>query len=191
MVERIESLTLDDGAELMLAVVHRANIAVVRSVLAGLLVLAVAAPGSAAPAAPGFRVKVLDSGRTFDSREMMGKKVVVLRFQASYCRACARESAAFGRVAERYADRGVEFLALHVQDTVADTRRFVRAQKANYPVALDPKLTIGNRYGVTGTPYTVVIDRKGEITARITGESAPRRLPRILDDALRQGAPKT
>jgi peroxiredoxin len=175
----------------MLAVVHRATIAVVRSVLAVLLVLAVAASVSAAPAAPGFRVKVLDSGRTFDSREMMGKKVVVLRFQASYCRACARESAAFGRVAERYADRGVEFLALHVQDTVADTRRFVRAQKANYPVALDPKLTIGNRYGVTGTPYTVVIDRKGEITARITGAAAPARLPRILDDALRQGAPKT
>lgn len=162
-----------------------------RSVLAVLLALAVAAQVSAAPAAPGFRVKVLDSGRTFDSREMMGKKVVVLRFQASYCKACARESAAFGRVAERYADRGVEFLALHVQDTVADTRRFVRAQQVNYPIAFDPKLTIGNRYGFTGTPYTVVIDRRGEITARIIGESAPLRLPRILDAALRQGAPKT
>ena len=161
-----------------------------RSVLAVFLVLAVAAAASAAPAAPGFRVKVLDSGRTFDSREMMGKKVVVLRFQASYCKACARESAAFGRVVERYADRGVEFLALHVQDTVADTRRFMRAQQVNYPIAFDPKLTIGNRYGFTGTPYTVVIDRKGEITARIIGESAPTRLPRILDAALRQGAPK-
>ena len=155
-----------------------------------LLVLAVAPPASAAPAAPGFRLTVLDSGRTFDSREMMGKKVVVLRFQASYCKPCARESAAFGRVAERYADRGVEFLALHVQDTVADTRRFMRAQQVNYPIAFDPKLTIGNRYGVTGTPYTVVIDRKGEITVRIVGESAPRRLPRILDAALRQGVPK-
>lgn len=162
-----------------------------RRVLAALLVIAVAGPASAAPAAPGFRITVLDSGRTFDSREMMGKKVVVLRFQASYCKPCARESAAFGRVAERYADRGVEFLALHVQDTVADTRRFMRAQRVNYPIAFDPKLTIGNRYGFTGTPYTVVIDRKGEITARIIGESAPTRLPRLLDAALRQGAPKT
>jgi len=73
------------------------------------LVLAVltVGPAAAAPAAPGFRVKLLDSGRTFDSREMMGKKVVVLRFQASYCTPCAREAAAFGRLVERYRGREV------------------------------------------------------------------------------------
>ena len=159
--------------------------------LALLLTLVSAVHGAAAPAAPGVRVKLLDSARTFDSREMMGKKVVVLRFQASYCKPCAREAAAFGRLVERYRGREVEFLALHVQDTVAETRRFMRAQRVNYAVALDPKLTIGNRYGVKGTPYTVVIDRKGEIAARLPGESAVTRLPRILEDALRQGAPKT
>lgn len=158
--------------------------------LAVALSLIAALPAFAAPAAPGFRVNLLDSGKTFDSREMMGKKVVVLRFQASYCKPCVREAAAFGRLVERYRDRDVEFLALHVQDTVADARRFVRAHNVTYPVALDPKLTLGNRYGLKGTPYTVVIDRKGEIAARLAGESAVTRLPRILDDALRQGAPK-
>jgi peroxiredoxin len=161
-----------------------------RSILAALLVLAVATPALAAPAAPGFRVKLLDSRRTFDSRDLIGKKVVVLRFQASYCKPCARESAAFGQLTDRYRDR-VEFLALHVQDTLADTRRFVRTHRVAYAVALDPALTIGNRYGFKGTPYTVVIDRKGEIVARLPGESAVTRLPRLLDDALRRGAPKT
>ena len=178
----------DDRAEVVPKVVQGAMIASVRGLLAVVFALAAVAPAFAAPAAPGFRVKVLDSGRTFDSREMMGKKVVVLRFQASYCKACARESAAFGRLAQRYADRGVEFLALHVQDTAADTRRFLRAQRVTYPVALDPKLTVGNRYGFQGTPYTVVIDRKGEIAARVTGASAPTRLPRILDDLLARPA---
>lgn len=164
---------------------------VTRLLLAVVLVLLTVGPLGAAPAAPGFRVKLLDSPRVFDSREMMGKQVVVLRFQASYCKPCAREAAAFARLVERYRGRQVEFLTLHVQDTVADTRRFVRAQHVNSAVALDPKLTIGNRYGVKGTPYTVVIDRKGEIAARLPGESAVSRLPRVLDDALRQGAPKT
>jgi peroxiredoxin len=159
--------------------------------LAVLLAVVTVGHAAAAPAAPGFRVKLLDSPRAFDSREMMGKKVVVLRFQASYCKACAREAAAFGRLVERYRGRDVEFLALHVQDTVADTRRFVRAHRIQYPVALDPKLTIGNRYGFKGTPYTVVIDRKGEIAARLAGESTVSRLPRVLDDALRQGTPRT
>lgn len=143
-----------------------------------------AAPAAAAPVAPGFRVRLLDTGGAFDSREMMGKHVVVLRFQASYCKPCAVEAGAFARVVDRYRRRGVAFLALHVQDTAPDARRFVRAHASGYPVALDPKLTIGNRYGVKGTPYTIVIDLKGEIAARLPGESAVTRLPRILDETL-------
>jgi peroxiredoxin len=135
-------------------------------------------------------VTLLDSSRVIDSRELTGKKVLVLRFQASYCRPCARESAAFNRLVERYRNRDVEFLALHVQDTVTDTRRFIRAHKVTYPVALDPKLAIGNRFGFKGTPYTVVVDLEGEMVARLHGESTVSRLPRVLDEALAQ-APKS
>ena len=152
-----------------------------------LALLAIAAVAVAAPAAPGFRVKLLDTTRTFDPRDMLGKKVVVLRFQASYCKPCVKESAALSRVTERFGPRGVEVVALHVQDTASDVRRFMRAQKPGYAIALDPKLVVGNRYGLKGTPYTVVIDRKGEIVARIRGESAMTKLPRILDDALTPG----
>lgn len=147
------------------------------------LVLAVSS-ANGAPAAPGFRVKQLDGNRTFDSRDMIGKKVVVLRFQASYCKPCAKESPALSRLTERYAPRGVEVLALHVEDAAADVRRFMRTQKPAYAIALDPKLVVGNRYGAKGTPYTVVIDRKGEIILRHGGEGAIARLPRVLDDAL-------
>jgi peroxiredoxin len=129
-------------------------------------------------------VKQLDGARTFDSRDMIGKKVVVLRFQSSYCKPCVKESAALSRLTERYAPRGVEVLALHVQDTAPDVRRFMRTQKPGYAIALDPKLVVGNRYGAKGTPYTVVIDRRGEIILRHAGEGAIARLPRVLDDAL-------
>jgi peroxiredoxin len=154
------------------------------SFLSAALLVLVAAAAQAAPAAPGFRVKQLDGARTFDSRNMIGKKVVVLRFQTSYCKPCVKESAALARLTERYGPRGVEVLALHVQDTPQDVRRFMRTQKPGYAIALDPKMVVGNRYGVQGTPYTVVIDRKGEIIVRHAGEGAIQRLPRILDDAL-------
>lgn len=151
------------------------------------MAVAAAAVAVAAPAAPGFRVRLLDSGRIVDSRELIGKKILVLRFQASYCKPCARESAALARLADRYRPRNVDLLAIHVQDTAADARAFVRANRVGYPVALDPKLTMGNQYGFKGTPYTVVIDRNGEIVARIVGQSAVTQLPRILDDLLRRG----
>ena len=138
----------------------------------------------AAPAAPAFRVKLLDSGTVVDSRDLIGKKVIVVRFQASWCKPCVRESAALAKLADRYRDRGVEVVALQVQDTAADVRRFVRTNKVTYPVAFDPKLAIGNRFGAKGTPYTVVIDKKGEIVARLPGKSAMTKLPKILEAAL-------
>ena len=159
---------------------------VVLFVLAALLALTF--PVAAAPAAPGFKVRLLD-GRSLDSRDLIGKKILVLRFQASYCKPCARESPALARLTERYRGRGVEVLAVHVQDAVVDVRRFMRANKVTYPVALDPKLTIGNRYGFKGTPYTVVVDRQGEIVARLLGESAVTRLPRVLDEILKKEPP--
>ena len=164
----------------------------VRAVRLALLVLVAFGPAGAgaAPAAPGFRVQLLDSPRVIDSRELMGTRVLVLRFQASYCKPCARESAAFGRLVDRYRNRSVEFVALHVQDTVADIRSFTRANKVNYPVALDPKLGVANRFGFKGTPYTVVVDLTGEMVARLRGESAITRLPRILDQALKDSPSK-
>jgi peroxiredoxin len=153
-------------------------------ILAALLCLATAAHG--APTAPGFRVKTLD-GRVIDSKDLLGQKIIVLRFQASYCKPCAKESAALAQVAERYRDRDVEVIAVHVQDTLADTRQFIEANRATYAVALDPRLNLGNRFGFKGTPYTVVIDKKGEMVVRQHGLSAVSRLPRQLDALLKRG----
>jgi peroxiredoxin len=162
----------------------------VRAALAALAaVLLLADVVAAAPAAPGFKVRLLDSGQTLDSRDLIGKKILVLRFQASYCQPCGKESAALNRVVERYKDRGVQVLAIHVQDTAADTRAFMRTHKVSYSVALDPRLTIGNRYGFKGTPYTVIVDRRGEMVARLHGASVVSRLPRMLDELLKAQPP--
>jgi peroxiredoxin len=155
------------------------------------LLLALTTGSEAAPAAPGFKVRLIDGKTSLDSRDLIGKKILVLRFQATYCKPCVKESPALGRLLDKYRERGVEVLALHVQDTAADTRAFVRKYKATYPIALDPKLTIGNTFGFKGTPYTVVIDQKGELVAQLHGASAVSRLPRILDDLLKEAAQRS
>ncbi len=154
------------------------------------LLLALTASSEAAPAAPGFKVRLIDGKTSLDSRDLIGRKILVLRFQASYCKACAKEAPALGRLFEKYRAREVEVVAIHVEDTAADTRAFVRKYKVTYPVALDPRLTIGNTFGFKGTPYTVVIDRRGEMVAQIHGASAVARLPKILDDLLKEKTPK-
>lgn len=159
-----------------------------RSFLVVALLLGLVGAAAAAPAAPGFRIKTLD-GRVLASTELIGKKVVVLRFQTSYCKPCVKESPELSRIAERYRDRDVEIIAIHVQDTATDTRRFIESTKATYAVALDPRLNLGNRFGFKGTPYTVVIDRKGEMVVRVHGQGALRRLPRTLDNLVKSASP--
>ena len=161
--------------------------AMLRRLVILLALIALPAAVDAAPAAPGFKVTTLD-GKTIDSRDLIGKKVIVLRFQASYCKACVKESAAFGRVVERYKDRDVAFVAVHIQDAMSDVRKFIKANNVTYPVAVDPRLVLGNRYGFKGSPLTIVIDRKGEIVQRLSGESAPSRLPKTLDGLLKPAA---
>jgi peroxiredoxin len=180
--------TLANAIPRATAAAHARRMGYYTAMLARLLILlallALPAAAGAATAAPGFKVTTLD-GKTIDSRDLIGTKVVVLRFQASYCKPCVKESAAFGRVVERYKDRDVVFVAVHVQDAMSDVRKFMKASNVTYPIAVDPKLNLGNRYGFKGSPYTVVIDRKGDIAQKWAGQSVPSRLPKLLDGLLK------
>ena len=142
-------------------------------------------PAVAAPAAPAIRVRLLDSGETFDSRLLLGKKVLVVRFQASWCKTCAAQAAGVQRVYERYQDRDVEFLALHVEDTERDARRFLRAHRTTYQTALDPDVRVANRFGFKRAPYTIVINKRGEIVARLEATADEARLAAAIDSALK------
>ncbi len=149
-----------------------------------LALLLLAAPAAAAPAAPAFALTTL-GGKRIDSRALMGKNVLVIRFQASWCKVCAAEAPGIERLYQKYRSRGVQLVAVHIQDTEADARAFLKAHGASYPAGLDPRLRIANRFGFKGTPYTVVIGKKGEIVARIHGSADETRLARALDPLLR------
>ncbi|HET8530610.1 MAG TPA: TlpA disulfide reductase family protein [Methylomirabilota bacterium] len=152
-----------------------------RRLLIALACLALAAPAAAAPAAPAFTVTLLDGSGHFDSRAQIGKHPLVVRFQASWCKVCNQEAAGIERLYQRYRASGVEFVSIHVQDTEADARQFLKANKATYPAGLDPRLKIANRFGFRGTPYTVIVNKRGEIVARIHGRADEARISRILD----------
>lgn len=143
--------------------------------------LLLAAPAAAAPAAPAFTVTPLNAAGPFESRSHIGKHVLIVRFQASWCRVCNEEASGIERIYQKYRASGVQLIAVHVQDTEADTRHFLQAHKATYPAGLDPRLKVANRFGFRGTPYTVIINKRGEMVARIHGRSDEARLSRILD----------
>jgi len=119
-----------------------------RALLLALLLSVCAAPAMAAtPSAPAFSLPLLDGSGTFDSRALIGKKVLIVRFQASWCKVCAQEAAMIERLYEQYRESGVELISVQVQDTETDARRFLKAHDATYPAGLDPRLKTANRFG--------------------------------------------
>jgi peroxiredoxin len=162
-----------------------------RRLLVVLVLALAAAPARAAPAAPAFTIATLGDGRTLDSRALIGKKILVVRFQASWCTVCAEEAPGIERLYEKYRTRGVEVVGIHIQDTASDARRFLEKHGARYPAGLDPDLTIAHRFGWQSTPYTVVIDKKGEIVARLRGRADEARLARTLDPLVSPPAART
>ena len=145
-------------------------------------------PGRAAPAAPAVRVTLITSAEIFDSRALIGKKVLVLRFQASWCKTCASQAAGIQRIHDRYKDRDVVLLAIQVDDPEREARAFLKANRATYPAALDPSLRVANRFGFQRAPYTVVINKKGEITARLDATADEARMAAAIEAALKPPA---
>jgi peroxiredoxin len=151
--------------------------------LLALALAAGAAPASvvAAPAAPPLAARLLDDDVEFDSRALIGKKILVLRFQGSWCKTCTAQAAGIQRLAEKYRTRDVEVIGVHVNDTATDARAWRKRYRQTYPAVLDPGARLATRFGFKRAPYTVVIDKKGEMMARITGSADEARLARILD----------
>ena len=60
-------------------------------------------------------------------------------------------------------------MGIFVKDKESNVRQFVKTHGLTFPVGLDDEMKIANAYKFTGTPFTVVISKNGEITDRTTG----------------------
>jgi len=65
---------------------------------------------------------------------------------------------------ERYKDKGVQFFAVNAWgQSVKECQTFKQRHKLTFPVLVDEKGTVTDRYGVTYAPYLVLIDRNGRV----------------------------
>lgn len=100
-------------------------------------------------------------------------KVVVLNFWATWCAPCREEMPMLNQYADRYGAAPLAVVGVAIDDKVA-VRNFVQQFNIRYPVllgdssALNVMRAAGNQVG--GLPFTLVLDKRGEIVARLTGK---------------------
>ncbi len=144
-----------------------------------------AMPSSAPAFAATF--KTLD-GKPVTLAEWKGK-VIVLNFWATWCSPCRTEIPHLEAGRKKYALRGVVFIGAAIEDDADLVRDFVKANGISYPV-----LMTGSDNGIAllqaldnkaaGLPFTIVLDRQGNVVAIKLGILTPARLQQILDPML-------
>jgi peroxiredoxin len=101
-------------------------------------------------------------GGSFRLAEQRGK-VVLVNFWATWCPPCLEEMPAMERLWRRHKDAGFVLLAVSVDSDPKKVPPFVSAHTFTFPVAVDPKMTVAERYGVRALPSSFVIDRDGTV----------------------------
>ena len=111
-------------------------------------------------------------------------KVIIIRFWADWCTACAKEMPAIDYIYHKYKDRGLVVLAVNVGQPRNVAEAFVTNLKISYPVLLDPYSVTAKRYGVKVVPVTFILDRKGVIKNKIFGETDTEIFEKMITDLI-------
>lgn len=127
-------------------------------------------------------------GQVLDSKNLLGQ-VVVLNFWYAGCAPCRAETPDLADIASDYEGKGVQVVGVNVRDTAETALAFARNQNLNYPSVMDIEFgSVVQAYtGVvspSAVPTTLVINAKGEITARVLGRFVPSTLRSLVETAL-------
>jgi peroxiredoxin len=121
--------------------------------------------------APDFTVPRLGSG-SISLKELRGS-VVFLNFWATWCPPCKEEMPSMERLYRRHKDHGFVIVAISIDSGNAEgVAAFVKKLGLTFPIGLDPKLEVANRFTVRALPSSFLIDRDGNTVAVALGPRA-------------------
>lgn len=124
---------------------------------------------------PAFDLQTLDGGR-FSSSSLSGK-VVLVDFWATWCRPCLEEIPSWNDLHKRSASKRFTVLGVTIQSGWAsDIQAAIQEAKLkiNYPLVIGNDI-VAREFGVLGLPTTFLIDRRGHIYKKYTGQYPQKR----------------
>lgn len=114
-------------------------------------------------------------------------KVLVVNFWATWCAPCVEEIPMFIKVQDKYRGKGLQFVGISL-DKEDKTSDFGRKFGINYPSLIGTLDTIEISRQVGNTrrvlPYTVILDRKGQVAATELGGLTEEKLEVIINPLL-------
>jgi len=118
--------------------------------------------------APPISLFKLENNKYFRSKELLGKKNLVVSFFATWCVPCAKEIPELTKISKQLGD-DFEFLLVDVNEKRDKVKEHVSKKGITLQVVLDKYGKTFEKFGGEALPLLVVIDKNGKITYHHTG----------------------
>ena len=114
--------------------------------------------------APNFKLVNLD-GKYVELNSISGSGPILLSFWATWCKPCLEEMVEYNKIYEQLKDSGFVLLAVSTdtEKSVAKVKPYIKSKGYNFPVLLDTNSEVARKYYAQQMPYTVLIDKNGNI----------------------------
>jgi peroxiredoxin len=111
--------------------------------------------------APDFTLKSR-SGDNLRLQDYRGK-VVLINFWASWCGPCRQEMPILDSLNTRYGPAGFTVLGVNVEAEQDKARQVADRLNVNFPLLFDVSQEVSESYDIKSMPYTVLVDRNGQV----------------------------
>lgn len=114
--------------------------------------------------APNFKLINLE-GKYVELSKEIGKGPILLSFWATWCKPCLEEMVEYNSIYEQYKEKGFNLIAISTdtEKSVAKVKPYIKSKGYEFSVLLDTNNDIARKYYAQQMPYTVLIDKKGNI----------------------------
>lgn len=118
---------------------------------------------------PPYQSRMLD-GSPFDVANLRGD-VVLLNVWATWCGPCRAEIPVLKALHDKHRARKFSVVGISVdeKDFEGDVKKYVEAERVQFPIVLDPDGRIGNIFQISVLPTSLLLDREGKIVWFHTG----------------------
>ncbi|WP_066628209.1 TlpA disulfide reductase family protein [Labilibacter marinus] len=130
--------------------------------------------------APDFTLETVD-GEKVALSSLKGNYLLV-DFWASWCKPCRAENPNVVKAYGEYASKGFDILSVSLDRDAAAWKKAIGDDGLTWTQVLDADGSVANSYGVTGIPFTLLLDKEGKIVAKnLRGPALEEKLAELLN----------
>lgn len=111
------------------------------------------------------------NGNSVKLSSLLQKGPVMMSFWALWCVPCKEEMKEFNEIYKKYKDSGLVYVAVN-QDSpksVAKVKSYIESKSYDFLVLLDTDLHVFETYGGQNLPFSVLLNKRGEVAKTYSG----------------------